>query len=134
MLKHGKTQTSRSSRQRQMPVNVQGYLFWWVGQKRSSWRNLERYIRDILYVILNSRLRCFHLIQNVGIRSVAWSKQCLEQLICLQDRFIGGETWVREDLWGICFIEQTWDAMSLNRISGYGYKKEKTKREVRVGP
>ena len=85
--------------------HVQGSLFWWVGQKRSSWRNLERYITDTLYVILSSRLRCFHLIQNVGIRSVAWSKQCLEQLICLQDRFKGGETWVREDLRRICFIE-----------------------------
>lgn len=81
---------------------------------RCSWSNLESYIRDILYVILNSRLRCFDLIQGIGIRCVAWSKQCLERLICLPDRFIQGETWVREDLWGICFIEQTWDAMNLN--------------------
>lgn len=41
-------------------------------------------------------------------------KAVFRKINLLQDGFLGGETLVREDLWGICFLEQTWDGGSLH--------------------
>lgn len=107
-----KTQRSGCCRHLQMPINTKIGLFSWGELRRSSWRNLEIY-QDLLCAILNSSLRCFDLMGSIQIRCIACSKQYLERSICLKKMISIKEKLEQEDLWRLCFIERTWNGMSL---------------------